>query len=319
MKVLRRLEEMFSAEQTVVLAIGFFDGVHRGHQAVLQEALRHAREQNGEAWVLTFDPHPLKVIRPEIAPRLLTSTPHKLRLLARLGLNGCMVMEFTPELRNLPPEQFIDQLCTHISNLAHMVVGGNWRFGKGGAGNIDLLKRLTPEYGMGMSAVGHIDWQGEPISSTRVREAVTNGQMTDAEEMLGRPFSLWGDVIEGRGIGKALGYPTANIDPHNEVHPPSGIYAAYTIVDEKPYQTAAYIGNRPTFADSEEQWVTEAYLLDTDIELYGHDVELVFVEKIREDQEFASPGELADQIALDIEKTRSILAERPCEIGRRPS
>lgn len=309
MKVVHQFEELATVERPLVLAIGFFDGVHRGHQAVVARAVEEARRLNGEAWVLTFSPHPLKVIRPDSAPPMLTSTPHKLYLLKPLGIDGCILLPFTPELRDVSAEDFLERLRGSIPGLKHVVVGSNWSFGHERAGCPGLLEKTAAGYHVSVSTIPAVTHQGTPISSTRIRKAVTNGDLAKAAELLGRPFSIWGDVVEGRKIGRELGFPTANIDPHNEVHPPSGIYAVCAALGDTIYKGAAYVGSRPTFESDASTFVVEVYLFDIELDLYGRELEVLFIERIRGDRTFPSPGELSVQIAEDIRKARAILAD----------
>jgi riboflavin kinase/FMN adenylyltransferase len=257
--------------------------------------------------VLTFDPHPLKVIRPEAAPLMLTSTPHKTRILDSLGIEGCLVMPFTKDLRNQEPEDFVRLLCNSGSQLEHIVVGTNWTFGHEHRGSADLLQSLAAECNISATIVPPVQLHGEPVSSTRVRRAVKQGRLPEVAEMLGRHFSVWGRVVEGDKIGRELGFPTANIDPHNEVHLPNGVYAVYAMVGEKRYDAASYIGERPTFDVPERQWVVEVYLLDVSLELYGEDVEVFFVSRLRGDERFENVEELKAQIERDIDETRRVL------------
>ncbi|MBN1269193.1 MAG: bifunctional riboflavin kinase/FAD synthetase [Kiritimatiellae bacterium] len=307
MKVVHEIRELDRVGRPIVLAIGFFDGVHRGHQAVIARTCDEARRLGGEAWVLTFDPHPLTVIRPDAAPLMLTSTPHKLRVLESLGVDGCLILRFTAELRSLEPGAFIEQLCGSAARLRHVVVGSNWTFGHNRSGSPEMLQSLAGKHGIASSVVPPVLLGGEPVSSTRVRQAIRQAHLPEAAEMLGRPFSVWGRVVHGDRIGHELGFPTANIDPHNEVHLPNGVYAVRAGLGEIQLAAAAYIGNRPTFQVPSRNWVVEVYLLDKHLDLYGQDVEVFFIQRIRPDRRFDTPDELKAQIARDVEETRQIL------------
>jgi riboflavin kinase/FMN adenylyltransferase len=251
----------------------------------------------------------LKLIKPEAAPEILTCKRHKLRLLEHQRLEGCILLPFDDMLRNMEAHSFINNICSSLPQLCHIVTGSNWTFGRGAKGNTDLLEKLTEKYSIGTTIVPPVEWRDAPISSTRIRQAVRNGDLETAEAMLGHPFSMLGDVIHGRRIGHDLGYPTANIDPHNEVHPPSGVYAARCRLDKHYYDAAAYIGSRPTFEDHTE-WVVEVYLLNQHIDLYGREAEVFFLSKVREDRRFAGTGELQLQIQRDVEITQRILKEK---------
>ena len=305
MRVLRQILLPPTGETPVVLAIGYFDGVHRGHQAVLQAAREAARTLDGEAWVLTFDPHPLRLVRPEKTPRMLTAVAHKERLFRRLGLDGCIVAPFTPEIRDTSAEDFLHLLRERIGGLRRIVVGEQWAFGCGQTGNLSFLKRFAEARGLDIIGVPHVLWRGQAISSTRIRKAVLQGDLEAASAMLGRPFSLFGNVVRGRGIGRTLGFPTANVNPQNEVHLPDGIYAAQLETDEDLHPAAAYIGQRPSFKESD--WVVEVHLLEEACDLYGQDVEVRFLEKIREDRAFPHADALKEQMRKDVQTIRALL------------
>jgi len=306
MQILSRLDEPNPVGKPMVLTMGFFDGVHRGHQSVIGAAITAAERVAGSAWLLTFNPHPLKIIKPESAPALLTSISHKLGLLEKENLAGCYIVEFTQALRETSPAMFIEDLCRKIPALTQIIVGERWVFGRRGAGSTDSLRELAAAHDVAVQIVPPVNFGGQPISSTRIRQAVQEGALDLAAEMLGRPYSVHGDVVEGAKVGRELGFPTANIDPHNEAHPPDGIYAAYTYLDGQPRQVAAYVGRRPSMPS--RQWVVEAHIIDgTDYDLYGKQLELFFVQKVRDDTRFASHAELKDAITADVKTVREIL------------
>ncbi|NCC50938.1 MAG: bifunctional riboflavin kinase/FAD synthetase [Spartobacteria bacterium] len=308
MKMVETFKALGDQESPIILALGFFDGVHIGHQAVIRTARALAEQYRGEAWALTLEPHPLKLIAPAHAPEIITCKRHKLRLLEARQLDGCILLPFDETLRHMEPETFVESLCEQVPAIKHLVTGVNWTFGKDGRGDISMLAQLSAPRGIQTSIVAPVSWNDLPVSSTRIREAVSGGDLESAEAMLGRPFSLLGHVVHGRRIGHTLGFPTANIDPHNEVHPPAGIYAVHAIMDGTSYKAAAYIGTRPTFEDANER-VVEVYMLDLpDIDLYGKEIEVFFKAKVREDRRFMSPEELSLQIQQDIATTRAILA-----------
>jgi len=308
MKIVETFKALQVQKKPIILALGFFDGVHKGHQAVIEKARALAEQCGGEAWALTLEPHPLKLIDPDTAPEILTCKRHKLHLLEARQLDGCILLPFDKVLRNMEAETFLETLCTQVPLVQHMVTGMNWTFGRGALGDIELLNQLTPIYDIETTIVEPVEWQGKPVSSTRIRTVIRNGDLEAAEAMLGHPFSMLGDVIHGRRIGHKLGFPTANIDPQNEVHPPSGIYAVQAVMEGSRHDAAAYIGTRPTFEDAKE-WVVEVYMIDLpDIDLYGKEVEIFFKAKVREDQRFKTPDALKLQIAEDIRKTRDILS-----------
>ena len=307
MRVLRHFKDIDPHSPAVVLAVGYFDGVHQGHQTVIQSANQRAAECRGRAWILTFDPHPLKILRPEMAPALLTSTAHKLDLFRAMDVEGCVVLPFTRELAAQEPEDFIKQLKTSVPNLQEIVVGNNWTFGHRARGNPALLQKMAAEFGFRATVVPPVVYKKAPISSTRIRQEITEGHLPEVRDMLGRPFSIMGTVIRGKQFGRELGFPTANIDPHNEVHPPPGIYAVFAIAEGKRMNGAAFLGASPETQETPSGAIVEVHLFDVSPDLYGKDLEVQFIEKIREERRFATPAELSRQIGLDVEKARQIL------------
>ena len=312
MKIVRQPAEVPRAAGPVALAIGFLDGVHLGHQQVIRAAMARAHSIGGEAWVMTFEPHPLQILRPGKAPPLLTPTPQKLRLLEALGVDGCLLIPFTPALAQREPEDFIADLAGALPPLAGVAVGANWTFGHRGRGDTELLRALGERHDFVVEIVAPVLVGGAPVSSTRVRQAVQTGDLRGAAALLGRPFSVCGRVEPGRGVGRGLGFPTANLDALHELHPPKGVYAVQAQFDGVRRGGAAYFGHRPTF-DATPQPVLEVHLFDTDADLYGKELEVFFLAHLRGDQLFASPEALRLQIERDVARARAIVAakERP--------
>ena len=306
MRTITRLEQLQEETRPLVLAAGAFDGVHRGHRVVLQRALELARNLQGSAWVMTFDPHPLKLLRPEIAPPLITSTPHKLQLLRALGLDGCAVLPFTPVLAAVEAEPFIAGLKAAAPTLAKLVVGANWTFGHGAQGTTEWLRELAPRYGFAADIVEGFQLGGQVISSTRIRKAVSQGQLDEAADLLGRPFSMYGTVIHGTKMGRQLGYPTANVDPHNEARPPAGIYAVRMDVEGVIHPGAAFLTDHPDPRKGPPD-VVEVHLIDRDLDLYDREVEVFFVKRLRDEWSFDHLDALKQQIALDVAQARAAL------------
>jgi riboflavin kinase/FMN adenylyltransferase len=309
-KVYRNWASVRDPRRPVALAAGFFDGVHRGHQRVIARTVAAAKARGGRAWVLTFDTHPLRVLNPAAAPRLLTSLPHKLRMLNRLGIDACLALPFTRGLARLKPKAFIETLSRHIPTLSEVLVGGNWRFGSHGRGGPELLTRLGRPLGFRTTVVPPVRHGGLPVSSTRIRDAVTAGRLAESAVMLGRPFSAWGTVVPGEHRGRGIGYPTANLDTHNEVLPPEGVYAVHAVLDNRTVclDGVLNLGVRPTFHPrATAAPVLEMHLLDFKQTLYGRDIEVFFVARLRDERPFARTAELARQIALDIDRARAML------------
>jgi len=321
MKTFRRLTALKRKRRPIFLAAGFFDGVHVGHGKVIDRTIMAARRARGEAWVLSFDTHPLNVLDPEHAPRLLTSKAHKLRLLGRLNVDGCILLPFTRKLAGTDPETFVRRLVESCPALNMVVVGRNWRFGRRGTGDARLLARLGRTFGFSTTVVKPVMRRGKPVSSTRIRSVITRGRMAEAEEMLGRPVSLFGSVYRDRQLGRQLGFPTANLDFQNEVLPPSGVYAVHAMVRRRLFDGVLNLGVRPTFGRASGGLAAELHLLDVNMELYGRGIEVFFVKKLRNERAFASRRELKLTIARDVKRarnlfdkvdSRSALPGRPC-------
>lgn len=295
-----------------MLAIGVFDGVHLGHRAVLERALAEASSANGTAIAVTFDPHPLRVLRPESAPRLLTSTPHKLRLIRDLGIAHLLIIPFNESFANTPPEEFIVALVKAAKPLRKICVGHQWSFGKKRAGNLELLAKLGAKFHFDEIGVAPVCIDGVIVSSTEIRGSVEAGDFARAARMLGREFTILGTVKAGDQIGRQLGFPTANLSAHNEQFPPNGVYAV------EVHRVAARgcaelrgvvnIGVRPTITNASGERVLEVHLLDFDEDLYGEDLELTFRKFLRPEQKFSSLEALRAQIAEDVVAAREVLS-----------
>jgi riboflavin kinase/FMN adenylyltransferase len=307
---------MKRCNRPVVLAAGFFDGLHLGHRRVLSRAVSDARTIGGEAWVLTLDPHPLAVVRPDLAPPLLTGTEHRLGLIAGLKLDGCLLLSFTATRAATEPERFVESLCRSIPSLTRILVGRNWRFGKGGRGDVELLGKLADNHGVTVRTVPSVLRGGRPVSSTRIRKAVANGRLDDAATLLGRPFSVLGTVTHGHAVGRTLGFPTANLKPGDEILPPYGVYAAWARCAHGTYPAVLNYGGAPTFAHRGTAPIMELHLLPRKgrkrvaINLYGKTVEVSFIAKLRSERRFKNADTLRRQIASDVEKVPALLARK---------
>lgn len=307
MRVIHSPEQLRKERRPVCLAAGFFDGVHRGHQRVLDAAIHHARELGGAAWVMTFDNHPQKVLHPPAAPLLLTSTDHKLQILTRSGVDGCLVLRFTPTLAAMAPNEFIAYLTTPATTLRAIYAGANWRFGHRARGDIVVLRRYLAPRGIEVTAVRPLYWHGRPVSSTRVRQFISAGRLDAAAAMLGRPFSILGAVVAGRRLGRQLGFPTANLESCNEVRPPQGVYAVMARIGPAWHSGVLNYGRHPTITRAPRP-VMELHLLDLRSNLYGRTLEVFFGPLLRSEKRFPSLGALAAAIRTDANAARHILA-----------
>ena len=297
-----------------VVTIGNFDGHHRGHQALLQIVVETARRRHGTAMVLTFDPHPVKILAPHVDLKFLTSQDEKLTRFEAAGIDEVVMLAFTSELSAMTPEQFVDRVLVQQLHTAELFVGEHFAFGKGRAGRIADLVRFGERHGFTVHPVAPVTFDGTVVSSTKIRQLVQAGEMGQAASLLDRPYALTGKVIQGRGQGREMGWPTANIPvPEGRVLPPDGVYAARALHDQGADDAVVYIGTRPTFGAGER--LLEVNLLDQPRELYGRELTVQFIERLRGDRTFASPAELSAQIARDVERARTSL-RRPME-GRR--
>ena len=311
MKIVEAFSDILPHQPPLVLAVGFFDGLHLGHRAVLATAKERARALGSEVWVLTFKQHPATITRPQSVPPLLTGLEQRLKLLEEQGLDGALVIDFAL-VRPWDPEHFVEHLLTVLPQLKEIVVGSGWSFGYQQRGNVSLLKELTAESNVGVLTVPPVTRGGEVISSTRIRQTVKLGNLAEAEAMLGRPFSILGNVCHGKEVGRTLGYPTANIEISENLCLPEGIFAGAARLADKKHSAAVYIGRRPTFvpAGQEPPRVVEVYLLDEVGDLYGQKMETSLYAKIRDDRSFPSVAELKTQITCDVQAIRQLLAQR---------
>ncbi|MEC9054223.1 MAG: riboflavin biosynthesis protein RibF [Verrucomicrobiota bacterium] len=291
------------------LAMGVFDGVHLGHQAVIGAAVKGAGVSGGVAGVLTFEPHPVQVLAPDRAPRrILASLEHKERLLASLGVSVLLVLRFDEAMARQSAEDFADGLLA-VKGLRQLVAGEDWKFGRDRRGTLDLLRSLTGSGAVELTAIPAVMLKGERISSTLLREVLREGSLEVASEMLGRPYSVMGKVIPGAQLGRELGAPTANISVGDQQLPPDGVYAVTAILseEESPCRGVANLGVRPT-VDGERR-LLEVHLLDFDGDLYGSVVEVCFGMRMREEKKFGGPEELKEQIQRDLRDARRLFEE----------
>src|SRR5881296_288576 len=307
METLRSISELSRLPGPLFLAIGVFDGVHLGHQAVISTSAEHARSANGTPVVVTFDPHPEKVLRPKEAPHLLTATQHKIALIRNLGVGHLLIITFDKQFAATEPEDFVRQLVKHSNPLREICVGHEWSFGKNRRGNLELVKKLGTRFDFDVVGIPPVTVDGEVVSSTTIRQAVEAGDLTKAAEMLGREYTILGTVVRGDNVGKKIGFPTANLSAHNEQFPPNGVYFAEAKLDGVIYPGVVNLGYRPTVS-SEKDRVLEIHLFDFDRDIYGSDLELRFVRYLRPEKKFESIDMLARQIALDVKQARELAA-----------
>ncbi len=291
-----------------VVAIGNFDGVHLGHQAVLGHARALAQELPGEhqVAVLTFDPHPARLFAPDLAPPLIATLESRIDRLGQVGADHVVVEPFNPALAELAPEAFVDEVLLERLGVAGVVVGYDFTYGKGGRGTTDDLREQCGRAGVRVAVTEPVYQDGILVSSTKIREFVLSGRVYGASILLGRPFELSGPVVRGAGRGRTIGYPTANVAVQQELTPAFGVYAAHARVGDELVDAAVSIGIVPTFKQDQEVTV-EAYLLDFEADLYERPLTLEFVRRLRPERRFEGVEALVEQIALDVRQVRDIL------------
>jgi riboflavin kinase/FMN adenylyltransferase len=299
MNVFRDMDGLASLPGPLVVAAGVFDGMHPGHRAVLQSALNSEKAAGGTAVALTFDPHPSKILRPHNAARLLTSTRHKLRLMEELGISAVLVVPFDKDFAAVEAEDFLRQLGSSARNLVRICVGQGWRFGHARRGDADMLRRVGPELGFETTEVEPVQIGGATVSSTLIRQAVESGDLETARCLLGRRYSVLGTVMPGDGLGKKLGFPTANLAAHNEQFPPDGVYSVQVHLGGRVVPGVANIGSRPTVKTAGDR-LLEVHLIGYSGDLYGQDIEAEFLRFLRPEKKFSDVAALRAQIALDV-------------------
>jgi riboflavin kinase/FMN adenylyltransferase len=289
-----------------VLTIGNFDGQHRGHQALLREVVATAAAVHGTAMALTFEPHPLRVLKPDVDLRFLTSPEEKLARFREVGIQEVILLEFNAALAALNPEEFVFKILRDGLGVCDLFVGEGFAFGKDRAGQMAELQRLAVLAGFEVHPVPAVMADGETVSSSRIRRLIQEGDVRAAARCLGRPYTLSGPVGRGEQRGHALGWPTANVPlPAERVIPADGVYAARAGVPGRREDAVAYIGTRPTFGGGER--LLEAYVLGQERDLYGAELQVEFVDRLRGDMTFATPEELSARIDRDVLMARERL------------
>lgn len=319
-EVLESLSQVRHRWERSVVAIGNFDGVHIGHQAIFSQVVDEARARGAAAVALTFEPHPVEYFRPEDAPARLSPGTHRFELMARHGLDGVVCLRFDEDLAGSSPGHFVEEILVRGLKVEHVVVGEDFRFGKGRAGDTESLKELGQPLGMTRTVAEAVTFDGAVVSSTRIRRAIENGQLSSARAMLGRPHRLSGTVVPGEERGRKLGFPTANMEVVDMAIPPVGVYATTLARSGGEHWLAVTnIGHRPTFGGGEltvETFVLEEGVKE-DLDLYGDEVELDVYVRIRGEIEFESPEELVAQIEHDIAEVRRLYEEGELGDGHR--
>ncbi|HEU0209399.1 MAG TPA: bifunctional riboflavin kinase/FAD synthetase [Candidatus Udaeobacter sp.] len=308
MEILGTIPELSHLSGPLFLAIGVFDGVHLGHQAVISTSAEHARSANGTPVVVTFDPHPEKILRPEKAPHLLTATPHKIALIRTLGVRHLLIIRFNRHFAATEPEDFVQQLVLHSKPLREICVGHEWSFGKNRRGNLELLTKLGAMFHFNVVGFRPVTVDGQIVSSTTIRGAVEAGDLKKAAAMLGREYTIWGTVVHGDDLGKKIGFPTANLSAHSEQFPPNGVYFAEAILDGERLPGVVNLGFRPTMSGGKSDRVLEIHLFDFERDIYGKDLQLRFLRYLRPEKKFENVDALVRQIGRDVRQARELAA-----------
>lgn len=301
MKVITQMEHTKKLP-TVAVALGTFDGIHLGHQKVIGRAVELARQEGGKSAVFTFANHPLSILDPSAAPRLITGTEEKERLLMQMGVDLLYRVPFDAKLLQLTPFEFIDTLFLYFSP-THIVVGPNYSFGYRGQGTPELLRQIGNEKGFNVEVQNAVFLAEQMVSSTSIRQCISQGNIELAARLMGRPFHLSGTVISGDRRGRTIGFPTANLQLEpDQLLPADGVYAVFAWVGSRKVLALANVGNNPTFANQTRR--LEVHLLDFDADLYGQELAIDFCRYMRGEQAYPSIHELQERIALDVLEVR---------------
>jgi riboflavin kinase/FMN adenylyltransferase len=288
-----------------VLALGNFDGVHRGHRKILDRVRRVAGEHGATPVVMTFDPHPSRVVRPDKAPPLVMTTAQKLEALAAAGLQGAAIVRFTPALSRWDPETFVRTVLVEWLHVAEVWVGANFLFGHDRSGNFSMLRTLGARYGFKSEKIDPVRYKDFVVSSTRIRRLISEGRVDEAAALLGHEFCIDGTVVTGDRRGRQIGFPTANLCTDNELLPPNGVYATTTKVGDIVHPSITNIGVRPTVG-SDGRTTIETHIFNFNRELYGAAIRVGFVQRLRDERAFESLERLKTQIAADCGRARAL-------------
>jgi riboflavin kinase/FMN adenylyltransferase len=307
------LKEIATPFPRSVITLGNFDGLHLGHQELIRKVIRRAKETGSRSIVVTFRPHPLKILAPEKCPPLISIYEEKIKLFEKLGIDVLVKIPFTLEFAKMSPGDFVKGILCDMLGAKEIFVGFNYRFGRGREGNIATLKALGERLGFTVREVEQVSLNGEVISSTKIRHLLRDGEVEHAARLLGRTYTITGIVVKGDGRGKSLGFPTANIAPKHSIIPAHGVYAVRLFVRDRFYDGIANIGMRPTF--DKNVLTIEVHIFDFDEDIYGEDISLYFIGKIRDEKKFGSADELILQIRTDVGIARDLLSGHSAPIS----
>ena len=307
MKIITDLSEISNSLKNVVLTIGNFDGVHIGHQALFNQVIKKAKSIDGTSVVITFEPHPIRVIKSNKHFPLITLYEQKVELIGATGVDTLICIPFTREFAAIPARTFVKEILCDQIGMKAIVVGQDYSFGRKREGDIFLLKEMAVAHGFDVIISEWIDLEGGRISSTEIRNLVREGSVEEAKKLLGRYYQVRGTVIRGRDRGgRLLGFPTANLTLYDELCPKGGVYAVTVEYQDTTYQGVANIGYSPTFDNGE--FSVEVHILDFDQNIYERPIRVNFIRRLRGEKKFPGPEALSEQISLDIEKARELLS-----------
>lgn len=305
MKIIYGINKIPKNSLPSVVTIGVFDGVHIGHQKVMRELIEQSKRIKAKSVVVTFSPHPEKILKEKSAVSMITSLKHRLHIIESIGIDECLVINFTKAFSKLNGNVFIKNILLKKFNMKNMVVGENFSFGNDNALKGSALERLSKKYCFELNFVKENKRGIRIISSSYIRHLIEKGKLVSASQLLGREFSIYGTVVRGRRRGRIIGFRTANMDLHHEAIPPSGVYAAYAVVDKKRYKAVMNIGTRPTFDEKEPS--VEAHLFAVNKSFYGKELEIFPVKRLRAERRFKNKEHLKEQISKDIKSAKAML------------
>jgi riboflavin kinase/FMN adenylyltransferase len=292
------------------VALGNFDGVHRGHQLIFERTKKEAREANGESIAFTFEPHPLKVLQTDRCPPLITPFKKKMMFIERAGIDVVICAEFTRDFATMSAREFVKSILIDRLGIHTIIVGYNYSFGRGRQGGVEDLENYAREFGFRLKVVGPLRVDNQTVSSSAIRRLIERGEMPEAARLLGRHYMVLGKVIWGTARGRLLGVPTANVEILNELYPKKGVYAVEVLIDSETYEGVANVGVNPTFGGN--RFSVEVHILDFDRDIYGKEIQVAFIQRIRGEKAFETSKTLVEQIGKDIARARSILNPPTC-------
>lgn len=310
MQVIKGYETFKSEKRPIVITIGNFDGVHIGHKSIFKKVVDRADAIKGVPIVMTFDPHPVKILAPSKTIALISASEAKLKKFEESGMEFTIVEEFTKELANKTARTFFEEVLVKKLKVKEIFIGYDFTFGKGREGTPDLMKKLGDEYKIPVTVISPVKIDNEIVSSTLIRKALIEGNLNKSERFLGYPYELYGKVVRGAARGKDLGYPTANIEPANQVIPQIGIYITAILLDNKLFNSVTSIGVRPTFKDKNPSTVIETFIFDFNKDIYGKPVILKFLKRIRDEERFNSIEELKRAISKDVKTAQEYFSKK---------